>query len=98
MTVNFSILPLRLGTLLGLAFSIVGLLGAMAVIFEKVRHPELPLGWPSVTVSVLLLSGVQLFLLGLLGEYLGQLVLTINGTPQYVVRNVVEEKAPSHGD
>jgi undecaprenyl-phosphate 4-deoxy-4-formamido-L-arabinose transferase len=97
MVVNFSILPLRFSVLLGLACSLLGLGGAVAVVTEKLSRPDLPVGWPSLIVAVLLLSGVQLLILGVLGEYIGQLVLTINGTPQYVVREVVEEQGPTGG-
>ncbi len=92
MVVNFSVLPLRIGTLLGVLFSILGLAGAVSVVIEKMQHPGLPIGWSSLIVAVLLLSGVQLLILGMIGEYLGQLVLTVNGTPQYVVREIVTEE------
>lgn len=88
MAVNFSVLPLRMSSLLGFVLSAAGILGAILVIKEKIENPALPVGWPSMAVSVLFLSGVQLMMLGMLGEYIGQLVLTINGTPQYVVRSV----------
>ena len=93
MVVNFSILPLRVSSLLGVLFSLAGFAGAIAVTVEKIRQPDLPVGWASLTVAVLLLSGVQLLISGVLGEYLGQLVLTANGTPQYAVRAVVEEQS-----
>jgi len=47
-----------------------------------------------VLVPVVLFSGVQLVMLGLLGEYLGRLFLTENQTPQFVVREVVESSVP----
>jgi len=93
-TVNFSILPLRVASLAGVAFSLLGVLGSCLVISEKLRNPGLPVGWPSLILAVLLLSGLQLLILGVLGEYLGQLVLTVNGTPQYVLRGVHEEEGP----
>jgi undecaprenyl-phosphate 4-deoxy-4-formamido-L-arabinose transferase len=91
MAVNFSVAPLRVSSLLGLLFSCAGLGGAIAVTVEKLQRPDLPVGWASLAVAVLLLSGVQLLISGLLGEYLGQLVLTANGTPTYATRDVVEE-------
>lgn len=92
MTVNFSVAPLRASSALGLLFSLLGFAGVIAVVIERVKDPTLPIGWPSLVVIILLLSGVQLLLLGVIGEYLGQLLLTANGTPQYVVREVVEGK------
>lgn len=93
MAVNFSVAPLRASSLLGMLFSLAGVLGTIAVAMEKFRRPDLPLGWASLAVAVLVLSGVQLLLLGVLGEYVGQLVLTANGTPQYAVRSVTEERS-----
>lgn len=92
MAVNFSVAPLRAATALGLAFSLLGGAGCVAVVRERLADPGLPVGWSSLIVAVLLLSGIQLLLLGVIGEYLGQLVLTVNGTPQYVVRSVHEER------
>jgi undecaprenyl-phosphate 4-deoxy-4-formamido-L-arabinose transferase len=93
MAVNFSVAPLRLASALGLLFSLAGFAGAVAVVAERVQNPSLPVGWPSLVVTVLILSGVQLLVLGVLGEYLGQLLLTANGTPQYVVREIREERS-----
>jgi len=47
-----------------------------------------PAGWASLMAAVLLLSGVQLVILGIVGEYLGRLYLTANGKPQSVVKEV----------
>jgi undecaprenyl-phosphate 4-deoxy-4-formamido-L-arabinose transferase len=90
MFVNFSVMPLRVSTLMGLAFSALGFLMGVWVFIEKMVRPDVPVGWPSVIVAILLFSGVQLIMLGLLGEYLGRLFLSSNQTPQYVVREVLQ--------
>jgi undecaprenyl-phosphate 4-deoxy-4-formamido-L-arabinose transferase len=90
MFVNFSVVPLRISTLLGLAGSLLGLVLGIQVVVERIARPDVPVGWASVMVAILLFSGVQLVLLGLMGEYLGRLFLTENQTPQFVVREVVE--------
>jgi len=59
---------------------------AVASVVERLRHPELPRGWASLMVSLLLLSGVQLVAIGMVGEYLGRLFMKDNGDPQFVVR------------
>jgi undecaprenyl-phosphate 4-deoxy-4-formamido-L-arabinose transferase len=92
MFVNFSVMPLRVSTLMGLLFSSFGFLLGLGVLIEKLMHPATPVGWASVIVVVVLFSGVQLIMLGLLGEYLGRLFLTDNQTPQYVVREVFDSK------
>jgi len=90
MFVNFSVMPLRVSTVVGLACSVLGLALGVEVLIERLLRPGVPAGWASVLVPVVLFSGVQLVMLGLLGEYLGRLFLTENQTPQFVVREVVE--------
>ena len=87
MFVNFSVMPLRISTLTGFALSVLGGLGGLAAIIEALFFSP-PAGWASLFVAVLLLSGVQLMILGIVGEYLGRLYLTANRKPQAVVRSV----------
>ncbi|HVZ32916.1 MAG TPA: glycosyltransferase family 2 protein, partial [Polyangiaceae bacterium] len=89
MFTSFSILPLRVASFLGLLVAALGAVGAVLSILERIRHPELPVGWASLVVSTLLLAGVQLFSLGMLGEYLGRMFLKIGGEPQFIVRETV---------
>lgn len=92
MFVNFSIYPLRMSTLLGIAFSVLGIILIMIFIVEKIIDPNVPVGITSVLIAIMVFSGVQLVMLGLIGEYLGKLFLTDNQTPQYVIRQVTENK------
>jgi glycosyltransferase involved in cell wall biosynthesis len=87
MFVNFSVMPLRLSTFTGLVLSLVGTVGSIIAAIEALFfHP--PEGWASLISAVLLLSGVQLLILGIVGEYLGRLYLTANGKPQSIVKSV----------
>ena len=86
MFTNFSILPLRIASLAGLAFAVTGLVLAVAFVIERLSNPDLPAGWASLAVIVLVVSGVQLFALGMIGEYLGRLFLKDNGSPMFVAR------------
>ena len=85
---NFSVLPLRLAILAGAAMGLLGLLAAAVVIFEGLSG-ETPSGWASMMTVVLLVSGVQFLILGVLGEYVGRAFLSANGKPQGVVREVM---------
>jgi glycosyltransferase involved in cell wall biosynthesis len=87
MFVNFSVMPLRISTLTGFALSLFGALGSLIAIFEALFF-EPPAGWASLMAAVLLLSGVQLVILGIVGEYLGRMYLTANKKPQSVIRTV----------
>ena len=88
--VNFSVVPLRLSAMLGLILSLFGAIFGVFVVWEKITNPEVQVGWTSLMTALLVFSGVQLIILGLLGEYLGRLYLTINRMPQYAVREVLE--------
>ena len=87
MFVNFSVMPLRISTLTGFALSVIGAIGAVATVIDAIFIAEPP-GWASLMAALMLLSGVQLMILGIVGEYLGRLYLTANRKPQSVVRSV----------
>lgn len=91
MFLNFSIKPLRLFTSLGIGMALLGFVGAMAAMGEKILFPGTPMGWASVYVALLLFSGVQLIFIGLLGEYLGKMYLDHSGKPQWVIRRKYPE-------
>jgi glycosyltransferase involved in cell wall biosynthesis len=93
MFVNFSVMPLRLSTMTGFALSFFGAIGVLAAIVEGLFWSPPP-GWASLMAAVLLLSGVQLMLLGIIGEYLGRLYLTANRRPQTVIREVWHSAPP----
>jgi undecaprenyl-phosphate 4-deoxy-4-formamido-L-arabinose transferase len=89
MFLNFSITPLRLSALLGLFTSLVSLVLLVAIVIDKLYiNPELTHGLPTVLVVVVFFAGVQLVILGTIGEYLGRLFLDHSKSPQFVVRYV----------
>jgi hypothetical protein len=53
-------------------------------------------GWASLMACLLIFSGVIMLILGILGEYIGKLILSINGTPQYIIRETVNLDMPVH--
>jgi hypothetical protein len=93
LAVNFSIMPLRASTLLGLAMSGFGFLFFLYIIIDYLVEGSPVEGWASLMSAVALFAGAQLVMLGLIGEYVGRIHLTANGKPQYVVRD-----AHRHGD
>jgi undecaprenyl-phosphate 4-deoxy-4-formamido-L-arabinose transferase len=92
MFINFSVMPLRIATFTGFAMSGLGLCGAIWALGTAIFEGSPP-GWASLTVATLLLLGVQLIMLGIIGEYLGRLYLTVNRKPQSVVRSVTRAEA-----
>jgi glycosyltransferase involved in cell wall biosynthesis len=85
MLVNFSVLPLRLMTLAGMITSALGFLAIIEVALEHLLK-KTPTGWSSLMAAILLLSGTQLLLLGIMGEYVGRIYLDVSEKPQSVIR------------
>jgi len=97
MFVNFSVMPLRISTLTGFGLSIFGGVSGVTVVIEAAFERPAP-GWASLMAAIMLLSGVQLMILGIVGEYLGRLYLTANRKPQSVVKSIVRAvEVPSGG-
>ncbi len=86
--VNFSVMPLRLATLLGLLMAASGLLGLGFIFYLRYTNQGPDYGWGSLMGALLVFSGTQLVVLGLIGEYIGRMFLTVNRRPQSVVRSV----------
>lgn len=72
---------------MGFLLSAVGMVGAVLAAIEALFYGTPP-GWGSLMVVLLLVSGVQLIILGIVGEYLGRVLLTASGKPQNVVMSV----------
>src|SRR5262249_55164034 len=88
MFLNFSISPLRLSVYFGLATAGLSVVFLLLILIDKVWiQKNLTVGIPTVLGSIVCFSGIQLILLGLVGEYLGRLYLDQTGTPQYIVRS-----------
>lgn len=88
MFLGFSIVPLRFASIIGLLTAASSLIWLMAIVIDKLwLNPSVTVGVPTVLACVCLFSGVQLMVLGMLGEYLGRVHLSTNGQPQYIVRS-----------
>jgi undecaprenyl-phosphate 4-deoxy-4-formamido-L-arabinose transferase len=87
--VNFSVLPLRVATVLGLIIAGVGTIafGGVVWLWWNDRGPAYGFGW--LMSALLIFSGTQLLMLGLIGEYVGRMFLAVNQRPQAVVREVL---------
>ncbi len=82
----FSVLPLRIAIYLGLFFSIVGFLTGIITVIRKIVNPLILAGYTSMIATLLFIGGILLFMMGILGEYIGRIYMCINKAPQYIVR------------
>lgn len=86
---SFSVKPLRFATLNGVLTALVGFLYALWTIVRKLFDPTVPVGWSSTIAIILILGGMVLFVLGMIGEYVGRIYICINNAPQYVIKDRV---------
>jgi glycosyltransferase involved in cell wall biosynthesis len=83
---SFSILPLRLATLIGLGAAGLGLLGSLVVVLIRLLAGQWVGAWTGVLLAVLFMGGAQLICLGILGEYLGRIYGESKRRPLYIVQ------------
>lgn len=86
----FSVKPLRLASLMGSFFAVVGFIYTISLVVNKLLHPStVMLGWSSTMSIMMILGGVILIVLGIIGEYIGRIYLCINKSPQYIIKEKV---------
>lgn len=86
--ISYSIKPLRVADLIGVLCAVFGFLYGIYTIIAKLTM-DIAAGYASLIASVLFIGGIIMILLGLIGEYVGRIMLVLNKTPQYIVRQVI---------
>lgn len=88
-SLNFSLVPLRVSSVVGALMGTVGIIVAIAIAVRKLLDPSVAVGWSSTMAALLACSGLILLSLGVVGEYVGRVFMTVNQTPQFAERQVV---------
>lgn len=86
---SFSTFPLRLATYLGLLSAGIGLIYGFYFLYKKIFLGIPVLGYASIIIAVLFIGGVQLLILGIIGEYLGRVYQEVQARPIYVLREQI---------
>ena len=92
--INFSSVPLRLALNVGFLAVAMSILGVLGILVAKVVGAFSVPGWTSIAVVVLLLGGIQLFTLGVMGEYIGRIYDEVKMRPLYLVRETCGMRGP----
>ncbi len=82
----FSVKPLRIATCIGGVSAIVGFLYGIYTIIKKFVNPDVPMGFSSTMAVLVFFGGMIMIMLGLIGEYIGRIYISMNNSPQYVIR------------
>ena len=87
MFTGFSIVPLRLSLILGSMLSILGFIFALLTFIERIIDNTVPSGYATIIIAVTIFAGATLIALGLLGEYVGRIFISLNKKPQFTIRD-----------
>lgn len=85
----FSEKPLRIASIIGCICAGLGFLYGLIIIIRKLLNPEILVGYSSMMAVILFLCGMIMLFLGLLGEYIGRIYISINNAPQYAIRETI---------
>lgn len=86
----FSIKPLRIATVIGVASACGGFLYGIYTIVKKFVNPAVPVGFSAMMAALVFFCGLILMMLGMIGEYIGRIYISMNNSPQYVIRECVD--------
>lgn len=87
----FSVKPLRLATMAGTVFALCGFTYGIYTIIKKIfiNPPELVIGFSALMSVMVFMGGMLMLMMGLVGEYMGRMYISMNNSPQYVIREMV---------
>ena len=86
----FSVKPLRIATAIGSICAAIGFLYGIYTVIKKIFiNPDVPMGFSSTMAAIVFFGGMIMLMLGLIGEYIGRIYISLNNSPQYVIREKI---------
>ena len=89
---SYSFFPIRFISSLGVIVALVGFIYAFIVFFQRLLIDDYIYGWSPIIILILILSGFQLLMLGVIGEYIWRTLSQTRNRPNYIIENIVEEE------
>jgi len=90
--VAFSTVPLAISSIVGIMFFLISMIMIVFIIVRTIMFGDPVAGWPSLVCIIFFVSGVQLFGIGVIGQYLSKLYLEVKGRPVYIVKETEKDK------
>src|SRR2546426_323961 len=90
---SFSVAPLRVASLLGVLFATVAFLFGLSILWETWTTGKSVPGYPSLVVGLMTIGGVQLIMIGIVGEYIGKILSELKARPIYFVAEHSEKRS-----
>ncbi len=88
----FSIKPLRIATIIGVMCAGGGFLYGIYTIIKRLILPDIQAGFSALMSMLVFMGGMIMLMLGLIGEYIGRIYISMNNSPQYVIREIIKEE------
>ena len=95
---SFSVKPLRVATIVGIGSTFVGFIYGLVIIIQHFTLPDRLLGYASTMAVLIFFGGMIMIMLGLIGEYVGRIYISINNSPQYVIKEIVGNRTDNIRD
>ena len=86
----FSVIPLRIATTIGGICAAGGFVYGTYTIIKRLINPNVPMGFSSIMSAIVFFGGMIMIMLGLVGEYIGRIYISLNNSPQYVVKETTD--------
>jgi hypothetical protein len=87
----FSTVPLVFASILGVVFCIVAVIAILFIIAKTLIYDDPTSGWPSLACIIIFVSGIQLFSMGIIGQYLSKTYLEVKNRPIYIVKETEKD-------
>jgi undecaprenyl-phosphate 4-deoxy-4-formamido-L-arabinose transferase len=90
----FSVKPLRVATMMGVLCAFAGFAYGIYTIIKKIfiQPPDLVVGFSALMSVLVFMGGMIMLMMGLIGEYIGRIYISMNNSPQYVIREIIKEE------
>ena len=85
----FSVKPLRIATGIGAICAMGGFLYGIYTVIKKFVVPDIPAGYSALMSAIVFIGGMMMLMLGLVGEYIGRMYISMNNSPQYVIKEKI---------
>ncbi len=86
----FSVKPLRLATVMGTISACAGFLYGIYTVIKKFVNPDVVVGFSALMAAIVFFGGLILLMLGIIGEYIGRIYISLNNSPQFVIRESID--------
>lgn len=88
----FSVKPLRISTGIGALLAVCGFLYGIYTVIKHFIRTDIPIGYASLMSALMFIGGMLMLMLGMLGEYIGRMYISMNNSPQYVIKEKIEHE------